>query len=96
MGPPFVVREDHGSVAVLRLNRPALRNVLSKAISAVPGFTGTTLLVTAGGPQIRAASCTICSRSHWLSGSVCVLLCHHSEIEKGASSKSRVSSRRLP
>ncbi len=28
MSNSFVTREDHGSVAVLRLNRPELRNAL--------------------------------------------------------------------
>ena len=37
MSEPLVVREDHGPIAVLILNRPEKRNALSRALVAEIG-----------------------------------------------------------
>ena len=47
MGPPYVLRENHGPVALLVLNRPDRRNALSRALVAELGDALTALDVHA-------------------------------------------------
>src|SRR5947199_2897152 len=48
---PIVLREDSGGIALLTLNRPALRNALAESMMAA---LGEAFAAIAGDPQLRA------------------------------------------